>query len=800
SSPFLNSSYSSWYYLTMATFSLFALFVALQAFLLLVSGAPASSTSQNTTVSSGTTASSWWFASISRQGTVPFGTAGYKVFRNVKDYGAKGDGSSDDTVAINSAITDGSRCGQGCDSSTTTPAIIYFPPGTYAISAPIVQLYYTQFIGDAVTVPTIKATAGFKGIALIDSDPYADGGANWYTNQNNFFRQVRNFIIDITAMPVGSGAGIHWQVAQATSLQNIVFNMRTDGGTANAQQGIFMDNGSGGFMTDLTFNGGKYGAFFGNQQFTTRNLTFNGCQTAVYMNWNWAWTLSGLKINNCQVGVDMANGGTSAQTVGSVLLIDSTISNTPIGVSTAYSTNEGVTNGTLIIDNVDFSSNVPVAVSNAANKATILAGNAKIASWAQGSQYTSGSAGAGSSKQGLLTAATKPTSLLNSAGNVFTRSKPQYESVASSSFKSAKAAGAKGDGVTDDTKAIQALFNSAGSGDVVYFDHGAYVITDTVTVPKNIKITGEIWPMIMAGGTAFNNQASPKPVFQVGQTGDVGAVEISDLVFETLGPQPGAIMVEWNVAESSQGAAGMWDVHFRIGGTAGTQLQSDKCSENHNQSAPANTACEGAFLLLHVTQKATIYLENNWFWVADHELDLGDHNQINIFNGRGVLIESDVGPVWLYGTSSEHSVLYNYQISNASSVYMSLIQTETPYFQSNPDATTPFTTNSNYQDPTFSGNSSSKKAWGLRIVDSKDVFVYGAGLYSFFDNYVQTCLATESCQDNMVSIESSTSIHMYGLSTKAATNQVTVNGKSAALDSANRNNFCATISVFTEAT
>lgn len=37
-------------------------------------------------------------------------------------------------------------------------------------------------------------------------------------------------------MPVGVGAGIHWQVAQATSLHNIVFNMRTDGGTANAQQ------------------------------------------------------------------------------------------------------------------------------------------------------------------------------------------------------------------------------------------------------------------------------------------------------------------------------------------------------------------------------------------------------------------------------------------------------------------------------------------------------------------------------------------------------------------------------------
>ena len=103
-------------------------------------------------------------------------------------------------------------------------------------------------------------------------------------------------------------------------------------------------------MTDLTFNGGKYGAFLGNQQFTTRNMTFNNCQTAVFMNWNWAWTLSGLSINNCGIGIDMSNGGTSSQTVGSVLLVDSTIANTPIGVSTAYSTSEGATNGTLIID------------------------------------------------------------------------------------------------------------------------------------------------------------------------------------------------------------------------------------------------------------------------------------------------------------------------------------------------------------------------------------------------------------------------------------------------------------------
>lgn len=436
--------------------------------------------------------------------------------------------------------------------------------------------------------------------------------------------------------------------------------------------------------------------------------------------------MSGVTINNCGVGIDMANGGVSSQTVGSVLLVDSTISNTPIGISTVYSTTEGSTNGSLVIDNVNFSPNVPVAVSNAASKATLLAGNTKIASWVQGRSYKG--ANTGTAAQGPQAAITKPGVLLNAAGNVFTRSKPQYEGEPVSAFKSVKAAGAKGDGVTDDTAAIQALFNSIGASDIVYFDHGAYVVTSTVKVPKNIRITGEIWPLIMAGGSStWQDQNNPKPVFQVGEVGDVGSVEMSDLIFETLGPQPGAIIMEWNVAEASQGSAGLWDVHFRIGGSAGTQLQSNTCSKNPTVTAAANPACIGAFLLLHITSKATAYLENTWFWVSDHELDLGDHNQINIYNGRGVLITSEEGPVWLYGTSSEHSVLYNYQIANASNVYMALIQTETPYFQSNPDATTPFKSQAAFFDPVFSGSSSVNKAWGLRVVGSDDVFVFGAG-------------------------------------------------------------------------
>jgi hypothetical protein len=114
---------------------------------------------------------------------MPFAPSGYQFYRNVKDFGAKGDGVTDDTAAINRAAASFSssnlgtlRCGASCGSTTTLGAVVYFPSGTYLISTPIIQYYYTQFIGNPTTKPTIKSTFNFTGVAMFDSDFYIPGG------------------------------------------------------------------------------------------------------------------------------------------------------------------------------------------------------------------------------------------------------------------------------------------------------------------------------------------------------------------------------------------------------------------------------------------------------------------------------------------------------------------------------------------------------------------------------------------------------------------------------------------------
>lgn len=136
---------------------------------------------------------------------------------------------------------------------------------------------------------------------------------------------------------------------------------------------------------------------------------------------------------------------------------------------------------------------MPVVVGTTSGT-TVLAGSTgtmTVTSWAQGNIY-SGSQSTVHYVQSNITPPSKPASLLDGTGKVFGQGRPQYENYSTSQCKSpsihresiysnvlnavvsVKAHGAVGDGSTDDTAALQAIFNQYAGCKIIFFDAGTY--------------------------------------------------------------------------------------------------------------------------------------------------------------------------------------------------------------------------------------------------------------------------------------------------------------------------------------
>ncbi|KLU87180.1 hypothetical protein, variant [Magnaporthiopsis poae ATCC 64411] len=746
------------------------------------------------TAASGT----FWMEHIARKGAVPFGNEpDYKVFRNVLDYGAKGDGVADDTKAIKEAMNSGKRCGEKCNGSTTKNAIVYFPPGTYRVSSTISMPFGTQVIGDASNLPTLLAAHDFIGLGVLAANIYTGGGEGtdgldqqWYVNTANFYRQIRNIKIDITATrPTSSVAGLHYQIAQATSLQNVEIIALP----GTAQLGIFAENGSGGVISDVTIRGGKFGLYAGEQQFTAQRLKFIGCDTGVQVIWDWGWVWKSITMTDVGVGFRLLpeskptanrqdqqpNGN-----VGSASFIDSTFTNVQTAILIAPPDKKPGTGSTgVVVENVKFEG-VSKAVADT-NNTTLLAASGVVSHWALGPVYRE--KGPDFSMGGKIGTYRRNQDLLDGNGAYFERAKPQYEWRPTGDFMHVKDFGARGDGVTDDTAAFQnALYSSQGS--IFFVDAGSYIITGTIIVPIGSKIVGETWSQLVASGPYFSNADDPKIMVQVGHEGNVGDVEMQDLIFTNRGPTAGLILVQWNVRAASPGSAGLWDCHVRIGGSTGTELTSAECPPLFSGVAQG---CNAGSLMMHITKRASGYFENMWLWVADHMIDDPDLNDANntmamnsIYVARGLLVES-VNPTWLYGTSSEHAVYYQYNFHKAENIFAGTIQTESPYYQPTPKPPAPFESavGKLAGDPDYSCKAGDEfsgcdESWAVIMRECANIFVAGAGLYSWFSTYSQDCISKHECQSVLMLLEDNhAGVRFHNLVTIGAKYMAVMDGK-----------------------
>lgn len=108
--------------------------------------------------------------------------------------------------------------------------------------------------------------------------------------------------------------------------------------------------------------------------------------------------------------------------------------------------------------------------------------------------------------------------------------------VAPSDWFNVKAYGAAGDGVTNDTTAIQNAINAASATyGTVYFPAGTYLHNSSLSVSAPIRLTGTSGSVILStsnGGINFNNTYISAGSFN---NGDTVGLEIDHLVFDTTG-------------------------------------------------------------------------------------------------------------------------------------------------------------------------------------------------------------------------------------------------------------------------
>lgn len=104
-------------------------------------------------------------------------------WRNVKHYGAKGDGATDDRAAIQACVNDGS-------------GTVYFPPGTYIINTALFIPGNIRLVGAGMHTTTLKAAA-----SMPDTDTVLKGvgNADWHLASADPNVVMQDFCVDANA-------------------------------------------------------------------------------------------------------------------------------------------------------------------------------------------------------------------------------------------------------------------------------------------------------------------------------------------------------------------------------------------------------------------------------------------------------------------------------------------------------------------------------------------------------------------------------------------------------------------------
>ena len=97
-------------------------------------------------------------------------------FVSIRDFGATGDGVTDDTVSINRALQQIYKTGYN-ETQPLARRKIYFPGGTYLVSDTLLIPPYAKLVGDGISSTVIQQTQGNKFLANTSDSKFQSGSS-----------------------------------------------------------------------------------------------------------------------------------------------------------------------------------------------------------------------------------------------------------------------------------------------------------------------------------------------------------------------------------------------------------------------------------------------------------------------------------------------------------------------------------------------------------------------------------------------------------------------------------------------
>jgi sugar lactone lactonase YvrE len=555
-------------------------------------------------------------------------------------FGAKADGVADDTASLQKAI-DAVQ-----EATPTGEGVLLLPAGRYRVSATLHVWPGIRVIGYGKTRPVLvlgNATPGYQDpdqpryVVFFAGRRPKDGSPPPDANPGTFYSALSNVDVEIGAGNPGA-VGVRARYAQHCFTSHVEF--RIGSGLAGIHEG-------GNVAEDVRFVGGEYGLWTGTPSpgwpYVLLDARFEGQRRAAIREQAAGLTLVRPEFRNVKTAVEIEAGRPD-----DLFVKDARLENVT-GPAFVVSL-EGSPRTEINLENVACRGVATFAVLRESGRHFAAPGGTYVVSrFSHGLHYAD--LGAPGETKTVFDAAPVPSLPPPVPSDLAPL--PPVET-----WVSAAAAGARGDGTTDDTVALQKAVDAHRT---VFLPTGKYIVTDTLRLRPDSVLVGlhpSATQLVLPDRTpAFQGVAGPKPLLEAPKGGPTIVVGVG---LYTNGQNPRAAAAKWMAGPRSM----MNDVRFLGGhGTTGLDGRRENPYNNaHSADPDLGRRWDSQYPSLWVTDGGGGTFFDIW--------------TPSTFAQAGLLVSDTETSGRVYAMSSEHHVRYEVQLHRVANWEFHGLQTE----------------------------------------------------------------------------------------------------------------------------